>query len=105
MKGFYVEIYSNDFVDSLSPIKHCTKAIVIDPELPKIFDVSENYPPLKLVRRELGGRIYIHAEPITEDDSGSFAFGGRFIYTSDSRFREINDYPIPLHDRNMRLEK
>jgi hypothetical protein len=26
-------------------------------------------------------------------------FGGNFIYTSDSRVREICAYPIPIHDR------
>lgn len=26
-------------------------------------------------------------------------FGGNFIYCSDSRFREISPYPIPIHDR------
>ena len=26
-------------------------------------------------------------------------FGGNFVYTSDSRLREITPYPIPVHDR------
>jgi hypothetical protein len=29
-----------------------------------------------------------------------WSFGGNFIYTSDSRLRNVCKYPIPLHDRN-----
>ena len=58
--------------------------------------------PVIIVKRNLPGGEYIHAEP---DKPGSWAFGGTFISCSDSRMHEINKYPIPLHDRNMQLEK
>lgn len=32
-------------------------------------------------------------------DTRWLMFGGNFAYTSDSRFREINAYPLPIHDR------
>lgn len=43
---------------------------------------------------------YYHAEPI-DQPSGMVGpmFGGNFCYSSDSRFREICQYPIPIHDR------
>ena len=55
---------------------------------------------LRLVKRKIGGREYIHAEPVNPGDtSGSVGpmFGGNYVSTSDSRFP--SDYPIPLHDR------
>jgi hypothetical protein len=101
MKGLSVSIYSDGFIDGLSPIKEARRAIVIDKDLPELFSVTPDAPALRIVRRELFGGEYIHAEPY---EPGSYAFGGRFIYTSDSRFRKLNKYPIPLHDRNMDLE-
>lgn len=35
----------------------------------------------------------------TIDTLGGWMFGGNFVYSSDSRFREINGYPIPIYDR------
>lgn len=26
-------------------------------------------------------------------------FGGSFVWSSDSRFRKISEYPVPIHDR------
>lgn len=101
MKGFTVSIYSDGFIDSLSPIKEAKRATLIDKDLPEMFSVTPDAPALRLVRRNLFGGEYIHAEPY---EPGFYAFGGRFIYTCDSRFRELNAYPIPLHDRNMALE-
>jgi hypothetical protein len=101
MEGFKAEIYSTRAADSLSPIKDAKSVTVIDPELPAMYEPNEQRPGVRLVRRNIFGRPYIHAEPL---DTGSWAFGGRFIYTCDSRLRGINPYPIPLHDRNMDLE-
>ena len=101
LEGFHAEIFQSDFVDSYSPIKDAKNVTIIDPDLPALFEADEKHPPVRLVRRILQKREYIHAEPL---ERGSYAFGGRFIYTSDSRFRELNDYPIPLHDRDMSKE-
>ncbi len=103
MKGLPAEIYSGGFVDSYSPIKKAKNVTIVDEKVPRLFEASEEYPPVKLVRRTLFGKDYIHAEPIVEKPT-NFASGGRFIYSCDSRFRELNQYPIPLHDRNMDLE-
>jgi len=64
------------------------------------FEPSEKSPAIKLVRRTIGDRVYVHAEPLEECPSNKigYMFGGNFIFTSDSRFP--NDYPIPIHDRS-----
>ena len=79
MKGFPVSIYSDGFIDGFSPIKEARRATVIDKDLPELFSVTPDAPALRIVRRNLFGEEYIHAEPY---EPGSYAFGGRFIYTS-----------------------
>jgi|SRR5215213_6260482 len=56
-------------------------------------------PVIKLVRREIAGREYVHAEP--EGDPRLPMYGGCILDSSDSRFRETTGviYPIKLHDR------
>jgi hypothetical protein len=56
-------------------------------------------PVIKLVRRKIAGREYVHAEP--EGDTRLPMYGGCILDTSDSRFHETTgvSYPIKLHDR------
>lgn len=59
-------------------------------------------PVLKVVRRNIGGVDYLHAEPITpcpENHIGYMA-GENFVYSSDARYQEwVCQYPISVHDR------
>jgi hypothetical protein len=54
---------------------------------------------LRLVRRNFNGELYIHAEPAALPLGAPTMSGGNFIYTTDSRFRAVCPYPIPVHDR------
>jgi hypothetical protein len=62
---------------------------------------------LRLVRRWAGTpNEYLHAEPIGEAPDchvGPMA-GGNFVFSSDSRFRAVCPYPIPVHDRYESVE-
>lgn len=53
---------------------------------------------LKLVYRE--NLDYIHAEPVIMRGK-HYMSGGNFIYTTDSRFKELTGirYPVSIHDR------
>lgn len=67
------------------------------------FKSGTDAPPLELVRRYVGGREHLHAQPVKGPDwprnmCGPM-FGGNFIFTSDSRFSDVSPYPIPVHDR------
>ena len=86
--------------------------LVVDDEVlgPVEFEAGDferwNYFPVRLVHRQIGGEPYVHAVPLvceewpgSERYEGHTMFGGTFIYTSDSRLRDISPYPIPLHDR------
>lgn len=56
-------------------------------------------PVIKIVRRIVAGREYIHAEP--EGNTQHACYGGCILDSSDSRFHETTGtmYPIKLHDR------
>ncbi len=103
IKGFRVEIYKNDMDCTNGGITSKIDSIIlVDESLPQQFEVGNGETYLKLVRRKIDGEIYIHAEPVGEKiESGSvgYMFGGNFIYTIDSRFKEISRQPLKVHDR------
>lgn len=100
-KGLTAEIYRSTY-DSKLNVMHGKKSVtIIDESIDPIFEASEDAPAVRIVRRQLEGGEYIHAEPL---QAGFYAFGGTFIACSDSRIRALNKYPIPLHDRDMSKE-
>lgn len=102
-KGLSAWIYRDSFYRSeLAVLGKVDQVVILDKEAPGPFEPDDKSPAVKLVRRQFGERVYVHAEPIIEGREGGFAFGGSFIFTSDSRFPQ--DYPIPLHDYDMNLE-
>lgn len=50
------------------------------------------------VRTMFDGHEYVYAEPVRSDGLIGAA-GGNFVYSSDSRFHRVCDYPISVHDR------
>jgi hypothetical protein len=56
---------------------------------------------LKIVRRWVGTpNEYLHVEPLHgETNMAGPMMGGNYVTTSDSRFRDIARYPLPVHDR------
>lgn len=71
---------------------------VVDPAVGEVFDASPEQPPVRLRRRLIGGRVYVSADALNRP-AGVGMFGGNFIFTSDSRLRDVSDQPIPVHDR------
>ena len=66
------------------------------------IDIDENDPPAnlcKLVERDIGGMIYRHIEPVAKCPGCGWMAGGTIVYTCDSRFRRMSEYPLSLHDR------
>ena len=96
-KGLTADIYRSKYskckLNKLNNFEHVT---IVDDEIDEIFAPSESAPEVRLIKRNINGNTYIHAIPA---EKGCYMFGGSFIYTSDSRVRSINKYPIPLHDR------
>ena len=59
-------------------------------------DLPENFCSIEI--RELFGNTYINLVPKTIRERWHM-MGGCFAYSSDSRFRDFSEYPIPIHDR------
>lgn len=71
--------------------------VLVSGDIPANFVPDEKFQYLKLVKRNICGKVYLHAEPLTPPAGIGWMAGGNFIYSSDSRFP--GDYPISIHDR------
>lgn len=100
-KGISVDVLKGKYNSTNGGISSkYDKFVITDPSIDYGYaEPDSTMPELKLVRRNLAGGEYIHAEPIEPVKKGNigYMFGGNFIHTSDSRFP--NNYPIPIHDR------
>jgi len=108
LKGLRVYIYKSEgkSYSNNGLSEHCDRATLVPspdfPDVPQIFEVSDDAPAVAIVKRKLfGGQpAYLTAYPVDEDgniDKGGRMAGGTFISACDSRFPA--DYPVPLHDR------
>lgn len=65
-------------------------------------EVDLDNPPenlCKVVERFLFGRYYYHVEPMARPEGIGWMDGGCIVDSSDSRWGEISEYPLRLHDR------
>jgi len=97
-KGMTAEIYRSHFSmnDPSNVLNNFKKVTILDDAIPEMWEPEVQSPAVRIVRRVIFGNPYIHAEPI---QPGQYMFGGCYITSSDSRIKELNQYPIPLHDR------
>ena len=75
--------------------------VLVGPNIDQVFEADEMRPAVKLVKRIIAGKEYVHAEPILPNGEWKhFMAGGTYI-KGDSRFSEAvgHGYPISLHDR------
>lgn len=98
-KGLMVWVYKDGCGDcSLNGLSsNVTTMILIGDGIPEIHKPSEKSPAIYL-RMHVGQPIAVPKKVLEDKVWGMF--GGNFLYTSDSRFREVvNEYPIRIHDR------
>ena len=104
MRALPVYIYKSELGDCSNNgiSSKYTKILLIHPE--GYVQVDENDPPenlCKLVERKLfGDEVYKHIEPVAEAKGVGWMASGALVYSSDSRFGELSDYPLVLHDRD-----
>lgn len=103
MKAIMVDIYESKSIGNCSNngISARFRNVLILHEDGWI-DVDENNPPenlCKVVTRYLRGVEYKHLEPVARPTGCGWMSGGAVCYSCDSRFRDISDYPLCLHDR------
>ena len=104
LNGYRVRIYKSGNDTSSQNVvssKFDTIILVTDGIKGDSFSVMSNEPYIKLVKRNLFGKEVLSAEPVNFGvDNNHKMFGGTFVWSSDSRFRDdISERPIPLHDR------
>jgi hypothetical protein len=103
--GIICEIFNNPLFKgcSLNGIsENYSKVVLVDKNIPKIFEADETMPAVVLVKRIICGEEYVHAEPLELNKAKKWCMaGGSFIHTSDGRYRDAvgHSYPISLHDR------
>lgn len=104
MKGIMIDIYKNAWGSSSNDgiSSHFDTAILLCPG--GYLDPAEHDKPcVTIIRRPIGD----YAIPCDPNGQGGYKsgqvgpmFGGTFIYSSDSRFREhCGSQPVALHDR------
>lgn len=99
-KGLPVNVFKTNYDCTANGISSkVDRLILIGDGVVELFEGKEdNSDVVKLVRRQIGKREYLHCEPLQKPiGKNGPMFGGNFIHTSDSRFP--NDYPIAIHDR------
>lgn len=72
------------------------------------IEIDESNPPenlVKLVVRNLWNKEYKHIEPVVRPTGAGWMAGGTLVYSCDSRFRELSDYPLSFHDRQETWEQ
>lgn len=106
MKGMLVEILKGQYESTNNGVSSFNKeALLVGEGVAQVFDEDPKRPTLKLVKRNIFGKEYLHAEPVQTTTPGwvGWMAGGNFIWSSDSRFP--NDYPIAIHDRQESQEQ
>ena len=101
MRYITVDIYKrNGSVSPLNSISSRYDRVALPcPDGPLEESEISDFPVIKIVRRTVFGREYVHAEP--DGDQRHAMYGGCILDSSDTRFRETTGviYPIKLHDR------
>jgi hypothetical protein len=100
LKGYRVYVFESSLSSSDNALKGDSYVLVTDGIKGDSSEVDSDDVYLKLVKRHLFGKDILHAEPININKRGNQMFGGKFVWSTDSRFREdISEQPIQLHDR------
>lgn len=77
------------------------RVIVVGPGVPEVFTATEKEPAVEIGTVTFDGETTYHLRPYGEPGKQYMA-GGTFVFTSDSRFRELFPFygAVPLHDRH-----
>lgn len=71
------------------------------------IEIDENNLPENLVEVVEGFKGYKYLRPYkkADKDKTGYMMGGNYAGSSDSRFCQINQYPLPIHDRQETWEQ
>ena len=95
------EVYRNPLGDCTNDgISSCQRELYVLATQKGPFEPEDIRQCVYIERREVMGKEYIDCKP-AYCRKRWYMMGGNFLYTSDSRFKEITgiSYPIAIHDR------
>lgn len=97
VKGLKCDVLVNKFIsdstnDGIS--SQYNSLYLIGNEIDKVTTVSD----IREVVYLQFSRGLFYCKPLIKDSS-YYMMGGNFLFSSDSRFRSVLNYPIPIHDR------
>lgn len=92
MKGMMVYVYRAVDRNKSYPSARVDHVTLVGPGVPEIFEPTEEAPAVFLAERADGSYC------VRFDLKRRDAFGGAFVWSHDSRFRDISEAPIPIHD-------
>lgn len=98
-KGMILEVYRSSRLGDCTNGGISAKAgevVVVGPGVPPIFDPRDR--PIVVIDERMGYRFLRPIDDCPKTHAG-WMFGGNFAWTSDSRFRELSEQPLPIHDR------
>ncbi len=101
VSGLTAEVYKNPLGDCTNGgISSKRRSLYILAENCGPFEPSDIRECVSIVEREVMGQVYVNAKPIYRKKRWYMA-GGNFLYTGDSRYKEITgiSYPVSIHDR------
>ena len=106
VRGLICDIYESKDLGNCSnngiSARYNKVLVIMEEEEARVFGEKEDRPTVRIVKRVIYGREYIHAKPVSRVNRGNrgYMMGGCFIHSGDSRFRRlVSEYPVPLHDR------
>lgn len=101
-KCFKADVYKNSKLGDCTNggISSYTQELYIVSKQKGPFEPEDIRQCVYIEWNNISGELYISCKPVYFKKRWYMA-GGNFLYTSDSRFREItkSKYPIPIHDR------
>lgn len=108
MKGLTASIFEDKRIGNCSNggiSSRCSMVTVVGlGEDSEIREATDDAPAVKLVRRIIGGKLCVHAEPVDPVPEGhaGWMMGGSYISTSDGRFADAIGFygAVALHDRS-----
>ena len=104
LRGLRAEIYVGPHGDcSNGGISSKAQYVtLVGPEFGEVFPVTEEAPAVKMVKRNIAGKVVVHFEPVEPCPPGHVGYmaGGAFVH-GDSRFSEAVGFygAASLHDR------
>jgi len=98
-KGIGVYVYKTGGLDTSCGGVSAThdRLLLVGPGVPEILEEHPSVPTVELLPANIGDGFRV--VPVDQPGGAGPMFGGAFVWSTDSRFRNLSEQPIALHDR------